>query len=295
MIDLVRGYDLGKWTENLYNTWLWVLAPVIADKPQGYPSWMRSALWRSKDLSTALASWAELRHDTILYVKQSDTHNVASIGAGHFPPGSPLEPKYYAYVEPVPELFARMGYMVEYLKKGLADEGVLTAKVEEALGRSVDLMKRLEALSHKELKGKPLKKTEYEFLMDFGDELSSVIEDLVSAVRLGEGGKWQEGDSTGDHEMIEGSEDAFKVTLVADVHTEGNTKKVLEIGTGKLDWLLVAHLAQDGRIGLAVGPVLGYYEFPWPMDDRLTDEKWRMMLDEGEAPLRPDWVKELLP
>jgi hypothetical protein len=41
---------------------------------------------------------------------------------------------------------------------------------------------------------------------------------------------------------------------------------------------------------VAKGGVFSYYEFPWPADDRLTDDKWREMLDEGTVPDRPVWI-----
>ncbi len=50
----------------------------------------------------------------------------------------------------------------------------------------------------------------------------------------------------------------------------------------------------DGRLVVGAGPVLSYYEFKHPMGDRLTDEKWRAMLQSGKAPDRPEWVKSYL-
>jgi hypothetical protein len=75
--------------------------------------------------------------------------------------------------------------------------------------------------------------------------------------------------------------------MIADVHTDVNTQKALEVGTGYIDWIIVAHKSKDGTIGLAVGPIFSYYEFPQPMSDRLTDEKWRALLPNN--PARPDW------
>ena len=46
----------------------------------------------------------------------------------------------------------------------------------------------------------------------------------------------------------------------------------------------------DGFAEAAVGPVLSYYEFTWPMSDRLTDEAWREMLVEGSME-RPAWME----
>jgi hypothetical protein len=54
---------------------------------------MQTAAWADKMLQTQLASWAQLRHDTILYSKESYTGNVLC----EYPAG---------YVEPYPEFYA---------------------------------------------------------------------------------------------------------------------------------------------------------------------------------------------
>ncbi|RJX18148.1 MAG: DUF3160 domain-containing protein [Desulforudis sp.] len=36
---------------------------------------------------------------------------------------------------------------------------------------------------------------------------------------------------------------------------------------------------------------MDHYEFPWPAEDRLTDQKWRVMLAEDQAPPQPGWTK----
>jgi hypothetical protein len=57
-------------------------------------------------------------------------------------------------------------------------------------------------------------------------------------------------------------------------------------------YVVVPVVAEDGTIFLEVakGGVFSYYEFPWPANDRLTDDAWREMLVEGTAPDRPAWV-----
>jgi hypothetical protein len=45
-----------------------------------------------------------------------------------------------------------------------------------------------------------------------------------------------------------------------------------------------------GDLMAAVGPVLSYYEFRWPMTDRLTDETWREIVTRPDAPAQPSWV-----
>ena len=292
MKNLVTSYDTRKWTENLYNTWLWMIQPVLKEKPAGYPNWMRSDVWKNKDLITALSSWAQLRHDTILYVKQSYTRAVMMTRTTSVDP-QPIQSKYYGYVEPNPELYARAKYITEFLIQGLEEQDCLTADVKTSLEQSRDMMARLQEISEKELEGKALSEDDYDYIKNIDSTFSNIIEKLASALTV-ETNKKPIGPDVETHTNLEGKDDAFKTTIIADVHTETNTKKALEVGTGKIDWIIAAHASKDGRLGLAVGPMFSYYEFPWPMKDRLTDEKWRDMLNAEVPPGRPEWIASII-
>jgi hypothetical protein len=53
--------------------------------------------------------------------------------------------------------------------------------------------------------------------------------------------------------------------------------------------IIVAYKVPDGRILIGAGPVFSYYEFKHPINDRLTDEKWREIL--LRDPLEePEWT-----
>jgi hypothetical protein len=54
---------------------------------------MSTEAWKYKELNTALASWTQLRHDTILYAKQSYTMLLGI--------SEPLDSKLRGYVEPI--------------------------------------------------------------------------------------------------------------------------------------------------------------------------------------------------
>ncbi len=57
------------WDASLYNKWMQSL--VSLQKPdKTYPYFMQTPQWAKKDLNTSLASWAELKHDAILYAEQ---------------------------------------------------------------------------------------------------------------------------------------------------------------------------------------------------------------------------------
>jgi len=72
------AFDVADWNRNLYWAWLYALQPLLEEFGEGYPTFMQTQAWQDKELQTALASWAELRHDTILYAKQSYTPTLES-------------------------------------------------------------------------------------------------------------------------------------------------------------------------------------------------------------------------
>src|SRR5262249_37663869 len=62
------------WEGNIYMSWLAGLRELsLPTADWEYPESMRTRAWAMKTLNTQLASWAQLRHDTILYAKQSYT------------------------------------------------------------------------------------------------------------------------------------------------------------------------------------------------------------------------------
>ena len=81
--------------------------------------------------------------------------------------------------------------------------------------------------------------------------------------------------------------------LIADVATDPNGQ-VLEVGTGNIDEIFVV-VPIEGELRLTKGAVYSYYEFAWPMDDRLTDKKWWDMIDDFEnPPQRPEWTNAFI-
>jgi len=81
--------------------------------------------------------------------------------------------------------------------------------------------------------------------------------------------------------------------LVADVHTDLNTKQVLEEGVGSPFNIFVIIKDKKGY-RLCRGAVFSYYEFKHPLDDRLTDEKWQHMGREKKRPPQPAWTNSFI-
>ena len=93
--DEFSQLDKADWNKNLYWSWLFTLKPLLKHFGEGYPTFMQTNGWHDKELTTALASWSELSHDTILYAKQSYTMVETSMP----PPEKPA----VGYIEPLPD------------------------------------------------------------------------------------------------------------------------------------------------------------------------------------------------
>ena len=71
---LIEEYDDEFWEQSLYNTWLGALRSLNPSvSTSGIPYFMHTSAWHQEKLNTQLTSWAQLRHDNILYGKQSYT------------------------------------------------------------------------------------------------------------------------------------------------------------------------------------------------------------------------------
>lgn len=262
MIDDRTAED---WGGTVYDAWLYALQPVLVPKGPAFPDFMRTPAWEAKGLQTGLGSYAELKHDTILYAKQSFA------AEGGFEPMS--EPPRH-WVEPDPVAWERMAAVIGLLQDGLRNRGLVDpADDSDALMTSVaGLLERLAAVARDELAGVPISQADNDWL----EAIGSVLEAL-----------WIQ-TSDWDEALGLPSADDTDAALIADIMR--STEKFLEIGTGRIDRIMVLVPNDRGTFQVAVGGVYSYYEF-WHDAElgRLTDEEWRALLDRGEAPDRPAW------
>ena len=132
----------------------------------------------------------------------------------------------------------------------------------------------LREISIKELSGTPLNGTEINVIDNSGSTLDSIAS-LPS-------------------EASEFTSDADeRMAVIADVHTDPNTMKVLEEAVGDPMIIYVAvqvYVNGAPQVIIARGGTFSYYEFHQTISDRLTDEAWQEMLDDGLAPAMPDWT-----
>ena len=281
-----KGYDREKkrlrnqfidyddnWEDSMYNKWMQSLL-TLQHSDKNYPGFMQTDAWKIKNLNTALASWAELKHDAILYAEQP---LAAECGGGGLP-----TPEVKGYIEPNLPFWRCLREMLELNKNMLAESGFLT---EMLLGRTQQLADMVDfciEVSEKELHGELLTEEENSQIRYMGSSIEyftlSVLDPMTDYYH------WYD---------VKGADRS--VAVVADVFTRNvqNCEKngVLYEATGNANALYVL-VNIDGETYLSRGATLSYYEFVRPLDgDRLTDEQWQEMLQNNKAPDIPLWVK----
>lgn len=266
MREAIAARSASDWGATVYDAWLHALEPMFAPHGRAYPDFMRTEVWAAKAHQTGLGSFAELKHDTILYAKQA----VAEGGDGA------EIPERRNWVEPEPVAFGRLAAIAELLSSGLEQRELLTREARKLLRDAAELFRFFERIARDELAGEPISEADNDRLTDIGGALESFW--------------WRTADVGSGGGAISADQDA---AIVADIASGGG--QVLEEATGRIDRIYVLVPDDEGRFQVAVGGVYSYYEFAVPAGSRLTDEAWRGMLDAGKQPERPSWQEVLFP
>ncbi len=131
------------------------------------------------------------------------------------------------------------------------------------------LCRRLEALSHKQLRKVPFNQEENHFLTRYGEELAAVM-------------------LYGGNAYLTPKDDAPRIV---DIFANPNDKERLLVGIDRPRAIYVLYPSQ-GEETLCRGAVLPYYEFRHP--EPLTDSQWKELLDSTNRPSLPSWVKPIV-
>jgi hypothetical protein len=245
MKDKVEALEQLDWTQNMYNGWLWILKSLWTKQEtnQGFPLFMQNQAWEDKNISSGLGSYAELKHDTVLYAKQP----VAEMGGGE-----ELQDYYPNYVEPAVEVYDKLLWLVRYSQVNLKNKGLLSERSESALNSLEEVYELFRNCAVKELENIPLSEQENRELKYIGGKLEYIDDTLSDQYRQ-----------------------SISSAVISDVAGIADVGAFLEIGTGLPNEILVA-LYQNGKIYLARGAVYSYYEFLY--EKPLTDRQWHEML-----------------
>ena len=288
--NVIDAQDKGVWSETIYAHWLACLRELATPTTDAkYPEAMRTRTWAMKSLNTQLASWTQLRHDTVLYVKQSYTSRaLCEYPAGYVEPHS----AFWARFE---TMLARSADLIE--KTPFSDRTInkygVGVKLKDVQKKQVAFLRGfaqraaiLKGMAEKELAQKPFD----------ADEVK-----CFKAVVEGRGGSgsprydgWYPKLFYNNPHAVEEND-----SLVTDVHTDlpddtvADPGCVLHQGVGKVDMLIIAVDSGPNRMVYA-GPVLSHFEFTAAGTTRHADHEWQGILNGKTAPSRPAWTKEYL-
>ena len=252
-----------EWTQNLYWHWFYTLKPLLEERRIG-PFFTQNKAWLRKELNTALGSWTELRHDTVLYAKPSVTVPRAFMELTK------------GYVEPYPKVYERVAALTKRMREDLGSREMLNEIMEGKLAAFEELAMELKVIAEKELRGEGLTEEEYRLIWGIGAALEGIVE-LPEPIRS---------------RIISGEDE--RMALVVDVHTDPQSGMVLQEAVGYAFQILVL-VEVEGEVKIAEGGVFSYYEFIQPIAERLTDAKWQEMLEAGKEPELPSWTQAYRP
>jgi hypothetical protein len=275
------------WSNSLYNRALTLLRALNDDTTHApYPQAMQTAAWSDKMLQTQLSSWAQIRHDNILYAKQYFTINSLC----EYPA---------AYVEPYPAFYASV---IDYARAGktlfeqfnAADIQYADSATRPIIQYFIDLEAiagQLKAIAEKELAHKPLNDDQNAFLKNIAAQ--NWIQNCGGGYDLKWGGWYTK------LFPFQGGKDK-NPALVADIGTNPNTDpgspmyppRVMHVGTGPVAAVMMMADTGDGDVALYVGPSFTYFEAVAKGDPppRLTDSAWNYLLFTNIRPSAPTWT-----
>ena len=235
----------------------------------GFPMFMKSPAWPLKSLQCALGSWTELKHDTLLYAKQS----YAEMGNGGEEEEIPPVPK--GYVEPNVDFLDRLVALVQMTRDGLEQRGLLDNEFKERHQEFLESVEFFRKVAIAQLNGEKISDEEFEKLRLAPGRLSLVLHPLPGE---------------------ENTENQARAAVIADVHTDVISSTILYEATGIPNYIWVALKDQNG-VRLTRGLVYSYFEFTGPLGQRLTDEVWRQWNyreDKSQVPAMAGWNKSLI-
>lgn len=276
MQRMIKRMDEIDWTSTVSNKWMASLRDLTGKTPN-MPYFMKTEQWEKKNLNAALASWAELKHDAILYAKQPMG---AECGGGGLP-----EPHIAGYVEPNVAYWTKAIELIDATSKVLNSYDMFTPEMSDLTEQMREEAQFLLEMSNKELAGTVLAGEEYDQIQKIGSKFEYLTLQIVGAEP---GASWDTSINGADKH----------VAVIADVYTanadNNPNKSVLYEAVGPAHEIYVV-VEIGGYLYLTRGAVLSYREFCEDIAaPRTTDEEWQRDLKTQPNKGIPSWMEEII-
>ena len=300
LADVFDAMPIDRWQDHIYNAWLFSLRQMSAPYEASFPEVFRTKAWSRKTLSSQLASWTQLRHNTVLLAKQSATPPVICSF-----PHSYVEPNHSAWLA-LAEMASQTADQFEAVETGgkvllfpdsdffqeVVSKRQILEKQKQTLRHFQQTCTQLAEIVQVQNRRQPLSKGQQHFL-------ENMVEIMVDYVGIRTYSGWyprlyyREMQGQGGTHPCD-----LWDPLVTDVHTDfpsapdGDPGTILHEAVGSPAMMLISIDCAERRV--YAGPVFTYYEFTsGPGNfDRMTDEDWKETLTAGEQPQEPEWTRE---
>ena len=271
LADEFAAWKPADWQANHYVSWLGILESLrLGNKP----TLVSDQAWAAKNLNAYLGSYTELKHDTLLYAKQSYAE---AGGGGENECEIPAVPR--GYIEPNREFFSRLSQVVTrnlaFLQTmGNTDDQSVVAMLAGRLESYLQKLFFYQEILAKQEKQQLLSDDDYEKLRHSFGNLGWLLYPIY------------------DQELLEAD---ARASLVVDIATDLVKSQVLYNANGLPQEII---LAVDDYAGkrLVRGLTYSYREFTQSLEqNRLTDEFWQEQIyhhNEDKAvklPPQPAW------
>ena len=282
---LIDSYEDDFWAANFYSNWLSIIRKLNPPQDRSnLPEFMKTAAFWQEKMNTQLVSWAELRHDNLLYAKQSYT-------------GGTICSYPYSFVEPFPEFYESLKDFALSAKTRIEtinfSDDYIKSSISSYFTTLFEVCDTLRNICIKELNNEMLLPDEILFLKNM----------IYAKGSIGSGESpfmgWYPRLFYKDTEtgtitapMNAGLLDSDH--LVADMHTVPTdcygapVGWVKHVGTGPINMGVFISSWNDGVQTAFIGPVMSYFEYTTGNFLRLTDEEWKSTY--LQSALRPSWV-----
>lgn len=265
----IAGYDKLVWTQNIYWSWLDCFKTLLKKYGAGFPYFMQTEKWQKKNLGAVLGSFSELKHDTLLYAKQS----YAELGAGGPDETRKLPAVVKGYVEPDMDFWNKIIILTEKIKDGLKSRNIFPEDFNYKYEKFVEAVKFFRQMAEQELSNKKISDEDFEKLRKIYNSLRIVIDPIANQ---------------------ELTDKEKRAGIIADIHTDVPHEEILYEATGKPYIIYVAVKDINGT-RLTRGAVFSHYEFTDSLQERLSDEDWQAKVYNNKALPQADlWLQELI-
>lgn len=257
--NMTEEYKEGKLTDgdNFYNGWIRAIDATLNSIPEGkqIPYFMSTEAYEYKKLNSALGSFAELKHDNILYSKQA----MAEMGG---PEGNNT----LHYLEPNEDLYQELLTLTTHAEKMLKKEK-LDEEMIVPLSRIKEILLRFVEISRKELNGENISKEDLHELNYFGGLVEYVATHYLYML------------ASQGYEIESPKTTALIADIATVLPTENSEGGYLEVATG-YPYTIYVLCHVNGVDFLASGVVYSAFEFM--SLERFTDEEWQAAIGLGE-------------